>query len=226
MGTVRKVEEGLVVGNTYDKYESRNPIARVLVRGYLRCFDELVRTADASTVLEVGCGEGELSLRVAGEGREILGTDVSAMMIAEARERAARRGIGMRFEQADLFDLDPARARYDLVLCCEVLEHLRDPVAAIAHLARLSRQYLILSVPREPVWRLLNIVRGRYLRDLGNTPGHLQHWSTAAFRHMLAGCLGLVELRTPFPWSMALCRLPSSGEARGQTANGVSTSEG
>lgn len=206
MGTVRKVEEGLVVGNTYDKYESRNPIARVLVRGYLRCFDELVRTADARTVLEVGCGEGELTLRVAREGREVLGTDVSAMMIAEARERAARRGIDVRFEQADLFDLDPASVAYDLVLCCEVLEHLRDPVAAMRHLARLSRQYLVFSVPREPVWRLLNIVRGRYLRELGNTPGHVQHWSREEFRNLVRPHVAIVEECHPFPWSMVLCR--------------------
>lgn len=204
-----KVEKGIVVGNTYDKYNSRNPVARLLVRGYLRSFDELVGTTGAETVLEVGCGEGTLSLRVARKGRRVLGTDISAMMIAEARTRAASRGIDAGFEEADLFNLEPARGRYDLVLCCEVLEHLRDPVAAIRHLAALSHRHLLVSVPREPVWRLLNVARGRYLRQLGNTPGHVQHWSAAAFRCLLGRHLDIVEVRTPFPWSMVLCRLRS-----------------
>jgi hypothetical protein len=30
-------------------------------------------------------------------------------------------------------------------------------------------------VPREPIWRIGNMARGRYLGDLGNTPGHIQH---------------------------------------------------
>jgi hypothetical protein len=61
-------------------------------------------------------------------------------------------------------------------------------------------------VPREPLWRLLNMARGRYWRDLGNTPGHLQHWSSEGLRALLMRHVEVRLVRTPLPWTMALCR--------------------
>jgi hypothetical protein len=81
-----------------------------------------------------------------------------------------------------------------------------DPARALAVLSTLARPHLIVSVPREPLWRLLNLARGHYWHALGNTPGHLQHWSTPAFLHLLQQHLEVVELRTPLPWTMARCR--------------------
>jgi hypothetical protein len=65
---------------------------------------------------------------------------------------------------------------------------------------------LILSVPREPLWRLLNIARGHYMCSFGNTPGHLQHWSASRFRSLVGRHAEIVESRTPLPWTMLLCR--------------------
>ena len=74
-------------------------------------------------------------------------------------------------------------------------------------LAQLARPHLIASVPREPLWRILNVARGRYWLELGNTPGHLQHWSGSTFTALLAERFELVEVRYPLPWTMALCRV-------------------
>ena len=49
-----------------------------------------------------------------------------------------------------------------------------------------SSRWLLVSVPREPLWRGLNLARGSYLRELGNTPGHLNHWSKRRFASLLA----------------------------------------
>lgn len=92
------------------------------------------------------------------------------------------------------------------MVCCEILEHLTDPARALGILARLAQPHLIVSVPREPLWRMLNVARGRYWRVLGNTPGHLQHWSAASFLGLLEGRVEVREVRTPLPWTMALCR--------------------
>jgi hypothetical protein len=91
-------------------------------------------------------------------------------------------------------------------VCCEVLEHLPDPACALALLARLAQPYLIVSVPREPLWRVLNLACGRYWTDFGNTPGHLQHWSARGFLALLEDHVEVREVRTPLPWTMALCR--------------------
>jgi len=61
-------------------------------------------------------------------------------------------------------------------------------------------------VPREPIWRILNMARGKYWRALGNTPGHLQHWSRSGILGLLAEHFEIVEVRTPLPWTMVLCR--------------------
>ncbi len=63
----------------------------------------------------------------------------------------------------------------------EVLEHVPDPAAVLAEMFRVASRWVLVSVPREPLWRGLNMARGSYLRDFGNTPGHLNHWSKRSF---------------------------------------------
>jgi 2-polyprenyl-3-methyl-5-hydroxy-6-metoxy-1,4-benzoquinol methylase len=193
-------------GNLYPKYTTRNPAARWLVAGFLDALDDLVRRTGAREIHEVGCGEGFLGTRLAAHGLRVRGSDVSPAAIATARARAAELGQAISFRVADLYGLEPERDAAELVVCCEVLEHLPDPGRALDTLARLARPHLIASVPREPLWRLLNLARGKYWRGLGNTPGHLQHWSSARFVAMLESRLEVVEVRTPLPWTMALCR--------------------
>ena len=91
-------------------------------------------------------------------------------------------------------------------MCCEVLEHLPDPDAGLATIARLANPWAIVSVPREPLWRALNVARFKYLGELGNTPGHLNHWSRRSFITFLEGQLEVTEVTAPLPWTMALCR--------------------
>jgi 2-polyprenyl-3-methyl-5-hydroxy-6-metoxy-1,4-benzoquinol methylase len=157
-------------------------------------------------VHEVGCGEGFLCAMLARDGFSVRGSDVAAAAVAAARSRAAGLGLSASFRVADLYDLVPERDGAEVVVCCEVLEHLADPRRAVQLLADLARPHLIVSVPREPLWRVLNLTRGRYWRDLGNTPGHLQHWSSAAFLALLGSHLEVRAVRTPLPWTMALCR--------------------
>lgn len=206
-----EVEGGVVVGNTYDKYGTRNPLARMMVRSFLGTFDALVKRAGASSVLEVGCGEGELSLRMARTGLKVRGTDISGRMIEVATSRAEAEALPIRFEVSDILASTPRGPAPDLVVCCEVLEHLPDPELALLNLKRTGARMYLLSVPREPLWRILNVARGRYLGDLGNTPGHLQHWSRRRFLQFVSEHLTVTEVHTPFPWTMVLARAPASG---------------
>lgn len=192
-------------GNSYDKYGTRNPIARYLMGGFLEAFDELSGKTAANTVFEAGCGEGHLSLRLARRGYRVRGSDLSTEIVNTAQSNARREGLDAPFTARSIYDLDESDSA-DLVVCCEVLEHLDKPDAALRVLTRIARPWLLVSVPREPLWRALNILRGSYLTDWGNTPGHLQHWSTPSFLSFLSGAIDVVEVRRPFPWTMALCR--------------------
>ena len=193
-------------GNYYDKYRTRNPIARWLMQGFLSGFDRLSSSIPSGPVLEVGCGEGELSMRLAARGHRVRGCDVSADVIDEARGRARSAGLAVEFWQCDIQDLTEQDAA-PLVICCEVLEHLRDPQAGLERLALLARPWLIVSVPREPLWRAMNMARGKYLGQLGNTPGHLNHWGGGAFLSQLGERFDIVETASPVPWTMALCKV-------------------
>lgn len=179
---------------------------RRLVRGFCEELERLAIGTGARDVHEVGCGEGELLLRLAKRGLRARGSDVSESVIEEARGRAAAAHLDVSFRAAPIEALDPNGDCAELVLCCEVLEHLDDPNAALEVVAGLARPWAIVSVPREPLWRVLNLGRLKYVRDLGNTPGHLQHWSRRSFLGFLERHLEVVEVRSPVPWTLALCR--------------------
>jgi 2-polyprenyl-3-methyl-5-hydroxy-6-metoxy-1,4-benzoquinol methylase len=203
-------------GNVYDKYGSDNPIERRLVARFKSTLLALVSRSGAGEAHEAGCGEGELTRLLASRGIRARGSDLSEEVIAEARRRTAAAGVAAEFSARDLLELAPPEDAAELVLCCEVLEHLPDPGAALGVLAELARPWAILSVPREPLWRALNVARGAYLGELGNTPGHLNHWSRHGFERLLATHFELVEVRAPLPWTMALCRSrPAASTAAG-----------
>ena len=82
-----------------------------------------------------------------------------------------------------------------------------DFQSIVAEMARAAQRWLLVSVPREPLWRGLNMARGAYLRDLGNTPGHVNHWSKRSFVSLLSRHGEVVEARSPFPWTMLLVKL-------------------
>jgi SAM-dependent methyltransferase len=193
-------------GNLYDKYGTRHPIERRLVDGFLAQVGELAERTGAREAHEVGCGEGEISMLLARRGLRVRGSDVAADVVTEARRRAAAGGLEIDFRQAPLEALSAPSDAAELVVCCEVLEHVSDPERGLEALTALASPWLIVSVPREPLWRVLNLARCRYVGELGNTPGHRGHWSRRAFVRWLSGPLTVVEVRTPLPWTMALCR--------------------
>jgi SAM-dependent methyltransferase len=199
------IGEGAPAGNFFDKYSSRNPLYRLAVGRFLRDAGELARAAGSgiASVSEIGCGEGYLTAHLARLGfSPITACDVSERVIARARELNGLTGIS--YHMKSVYDIGSEESA-DLVVCCEVLEHLSDPRAALDRLHEVALKYCLLSVPREPLWRALNVLRGRYLRDLGNTPGHLRHWSSREFLGLVSERFRVLEVRRPIPWTMVLC---------------------
>ena len=92
------------------------------------------------------------------------------------------------------------------MLAVEVLEHLPDPAGALRELARIARRDIVVSVPNEPTWRALNLVRGSYISDWGNTPGHIQHWSSKRFSTLVGEHFDVVTVRKPLPWTVVTAR--------------------
>jgi 2-polyprenyl-3-methyl-5-hydroxy-6-metoxy-1,4-benzoquinol methylase len=194
-------------GNTYDKYGSTNPVVRRLMHGFESSLTELFGRADPASVLDVGCGEGVLTYRWAeclGE-RRIVGIDLEDPKLRS--EWATRRRSNLAFQAAPADALPFADNEFDLAAAIEVLEHVPEPRRTLAEMTRVATRHLLVSVPREPLWRGLNVARGAYLRELGNTPGHLNHWSRRTFTRLLSDYGEVIEARSPFPWTMLLVRV-------------------
>jgi SAM-dependent methyltransferase len=191
-------------GNTYDKYASKNPIERKLMGGFFGCLDELLPATAPAAVLEVGVGEGEVSERVRARypDARVVGIDLPDEDLSGSW---SERGLAGAF--ADITRLPFPDDSFDLVLAVEVLEHVPDPAGALAELNRVARGNLLLSVPREPIWRIANMARGKYIGALGNTPGHIQHWSRRSFASFVGQHFETTAVRAPFPWTMVGARV-------------------
>ena len=200
-------EGDIIFGNAYDKYGSSNPIERCLMQGFVSAMTELVDKVKPASIHEVGCGEGYWTLKWLEQGIAARGSDFSGKVIELARVNALNRNIPAEsFKACSIYDLKPDVDAADLVVCCEVLEHLERPDDGLKALQAIASPYLIISVPREPLWCVMNIVRGRYWRDWGNTPGHIQNWSQSQFLSLVSRYFEVLEVRSPVPWTMLLCR--------------------
>ena len=194
-------------GNTFDKYGSTNPVVKRLMAGFHASLDDLWSIAAPESLLDVGCGEGVLTLEWAERlgDRRVVGIDLEDPKLASEWER--RRRPNLEFLTADATALAFGDGEFDMATAIEVLEHVPDPEATLAEMARVARRRLLVSVPREPLWRGLNMARGAYWGSLGNTPGHLNHWSKRSFARMLSRHGTVEEASSPFPWTMLLVRL-------------------
>jgi 2-polyprenyl-3-methyl-5-hydroxy-6-metoxy-1,4-benzoquinol methylase len=198
--------EGTVTGNTYDKYGSTNPVVKRLMANFERTLEELFVQAAPKTLLDVGCGEGvlthEWAQRIDGT---VVGIDLDDPQLHAEWEKRQAPNLEYRVLKAENMPFEDNA--FDVATAIEVLEHVPDPEHTVAEMARVASGWLLVSVPREPLWRMLNMARGAYWKDLGNTPGHLNHWSKRSFVQLLSKHGEVVEARSPFPWTMLLVRV-------------------
>ena len=191
---------------TQQKYSSKNPLARYANQRFFRALDSLAALAPADSVLDAGCGEGVVLSRFSDQAaRRMIGLDLDPARLRLTRSRLP----GQALVVGDLHNLPFSSAAFDLVLALEVFEHIGDPEQALREVFRVSRHYLLASVPNEPWWRIGNMLRFKYLRHFGNTPEHIQHWSARGFRAFLSRAFSVDALKTPFLWTFGLAHKPS-----------------
>lgn len=199
------MENIVITGNVYDKYGSGNFITRRLMSGFLSALDQKLNNARASnetTILEIGVGEGHLASHIIKRFNPALyeGFDITTEVVSMARNNCPQ-GV---FTVGSAYNLSDFQGRhFDIIIMAEVMEHLDKPQVALEEIKKLDFRTLILSVPYEPLWRVLNMARFYYLSDLGNTPGHVQHWNRKSFNRLLKPYFSIVETQIVFPWIMA-----------------------
>lgn len=195
-------------GHKYTQ-EGEGKVGGRLIQNYFRTVDALVRQSGIAArpsvkAIELGCGEGHSTKRL----RDLLPDNV-ALSASEYVDHlvpiAQRSNPNVPISQESAYETKHKDESFDLVFLLEVLEHLDYPDKALQEISRILKKdgYLILGVPREPLWCTLNMARGKYLKSLGNTPGHLNHWSTFTLRNFIEKHFGPVHLvKTPLPWTI------------------------
>lgn len=192
-------EPANVAGNNYDKYASTNPIEQRMMRGFFEALDSMLVGLSPKVVVEVGAGEGRVTERLVERFPDatVIGLD---LLDDDLAGDWAELGLPMFF--GDAKQLPFADGSIDLVVGLEVMEHIPRPADALSEIERVCGGSVVLSVPREPIWRAGNLARGRYIRDLGNTPGHVNHWSAKRFEQFVGERFDVRATKRPLPWTM------------------------
>lgn len=188
------------------KHSSGNPLMRRAIHNLHHTVRGLF-PLDVRRALEVGVGEGFSTADVlAGTDVVSYGGDLNLESVREARERYPHMGYAI-FDATALPFPDGC---VDLVYSLEVLEHIPQPERALHEMCRVSRRYVLISVPNEPVFRIQRLLSGKGLTRWGDHPEHVNHWSFWGIQRLLrANGLDIIAARSPFPfaWSVVLAQI-------------------
>lgn len=187
------------------EYENPNQITQFLLSNFFNTIKKCIGRLEATDkLLEIGCGCAMSSQRIF---KMLKGQCFEA---SEFDQRLVNnlQNINLPFpvRQESVFELKRDDNSFDCLLLLEVLEHLNDYELALHELFRVSNKYVIISVPNEPIWSFLNLLRGKYIQDKGNTPGHVNKWSVKTLEVLLSKYGQIEFLATPLPWIVALVR--------------------
>ena len=184
-----------------------------------------VRECDLAgrTVLEIGCGRGELACRLAlgpWQPHRIVAADFASSAVTLGRARGAAAGARIEWLVADIQRIPLDNGSVDTVISCETIEHLPDPAAALRELYRVVRPggRLLLTTPNYTgtfgLYRAYLRLRGRPYTEGDQPisrfmvlPRTLQLVRRAGFRVMSADASGHYLLWPGrLPWEPAILK--------------------
>lgn len=186
------------------EYQSQNPISKKLYSNFYNKINFILENyiKENDKLLEVGCGAAESSLRIHATLDKLkFDTNFEASEFDNRYvEKINSLNYPFKVIQESVYELTRKDDEFNMVFLLEVLEHLEMPEAAIKELFRISSKYVVISVPNEPIWRMANMARLQYLKDFGNTPGHINHFNHSKLNKLVKPYGKIVKVFKPFPW--------------------------
>ena len=190
--------------DNYKKHTHRNPIQRLLLWNFFRNLVDFTQAKTVDSILDVVCGEGFTlnSLKENGIGKRLEGIEY----LQAAIDLGKKTYPDIKIIKCTIYELPYKDNSFDLVLCTEVLEHLESPEKALKELVRVSKKYLVISVPNEPFFMLAQLVRGKNWSRFGNDIEHINHWTVFGFPQFAKknAKVHILAKRFPFAWTMLL----------------------
>jgi len=192
-----------VPGNYFNKYEyqNKNVLAKIIIGGFIKKIRKLVKMQHPKSILDIGCADGYITNIFSQYTEKIIGSDLEASEISKAKKNYPK----IPFRVIDATKIPFKSDSFDMVTAIETLEHIPNPDVAISELHRVTKRVAVLSVPYEPWWRIMNVLRLKYWKHLGNTPGHVNNWTKSGFRKTLNKKFKSVKITVRMPWLIAVC---------------------
>jgi 2-polyprenyl-3-methyl-5-hydroxy-6-metoxy-1,4-benzoquinol methylase len=183
-----------------EKHTTQNPVNRFFLNNFRNLLLEQIKQLKPDSILDVGAGEGFTleALRKQKLAKKLEGIEYMDDAITLGKKMHPQ----VTIKKGNIYELPYKPNSFDVVICTEVLEHLDEPNKALEELKRVTKKYIILSVPNEPLFTIQRILRGKNVLKLGAHPEHIQHWSSGAFEKFVSSQLQIIDSKTPLPWTM------------------------
>lgn len=197
------------------KYTTKNPLKRLMIKKFQRDYLCLLNQLDLSErkFLDVGCGEGFTTSLIYNnlQTDKIVGIDCCDEALDYARQHCSSK---IDFRKGNIYELDFADKEFDAVCATEVLEHLKYPEIALSEIIRISKKYVIISVPREPYFCLGNFLSGKNITRLGNPIDHINHYTKRKFKKFLEKNIpnANISIYNCWVWTLAIIEQRNSNE--------------
>jgi ubiquinone/menaquinone biosynthesis C-methylase UbiE len=196
--------------NYQQKYSDNSFIARYSNHQYFLTISRLLAKIRVNSILDAGCGEGVVLKYICKDIQPkgiVAGFDLDMRRVNLARKNLIQSNIDeVNLMVANLHKIPFEIRTFDLTICLETLEHVGDPEMALFEIKRVTKQYALFSVPNEPWWRIGNVARGKYWKTLGNTPGHINHWTKHQFHNFIGKQFTIIDTASPVLWNFILCK--------------------
>jgi SAM-dependent methyltransferase len=222
------------LASAYDKWRA-STLGRVTDEIERKLILDLIGDISGRTILDVGCGDGELAVGLWQRGAKVTGIDLSPRMIEAARERARRHDADVMFIVAPAKDLPFAPSTFDVVVAVTVLCFVKDAVPVLREAGKLLRpdgrlvigelgRWNIWAAERRlrswfgnPLWRQARFRSADELKVLINRAGLVVERVQGDLLSTLRACRTADATGGPLYWPVDYARRRFPG-ARGQQA--------
>ncbi|MCK5459732.1 class I SAM-dependent methyltransferase [Candidatus Parcubacteria bacterium] len=184
------------------KYQSKNFLKKIFIKRFIKQIVKIIQELNIDNMLDAGCGEGFIMHNTL---RKIPKIKIDGFDISEqALENAKKILPNNNFFQGDITDIKLPDNAYDLAVALEILEHLKNPEAALKELKRVTKKYCLISVPWEPFFSLGNLSCGKNIKRFGRDKEHLQFWNKKEIINLTSKYFNIIEVKIVFPWTVIL----------------------